>query len=194
MILPDYFKKIEPIILKDELARFLGTSMDGELELHYSEIVKMAGHSCVTVAGAWLMTQKGLKALYGNEIPARGEIKVEMRDDIAEGSNGVSASVFSNITGAAGPTGFGGLGGKHIRKNLLSFNIPMEGFVRFVRLDTGKSVEVKYRPANIVHPGNIMMTAIGPKATDKSRAAFPKLWLEMIKQLFDKVDDIVEIL
>lgn len=193
MKLPDFYKTIEPIILKDDLAEFLGAPEDGKIEINYLDLVKMAGHSCVTVAGAYLMTLKGLKALYDHDLPKRGEIKVELRDSASEGSVGVSGSVFTNITGAAGDNGFGGLAGKFARKNLLFFNTDIDGFVRFTRTDTGRSVVVKYNPANVVHSGNIMMTALGPQATDESKAAFPTKWQEMIKTLFENVDKAVEV-
>ena len=194
MKLPDFYNTIQPIILKDGLAEFLGAPEDGEIEIHYLDIVKMAGHSCATVAGAYLMAFKGLNALYPNELPQRGEIKVELRDGVDEGSVGVSGCVFTNITGAAGEAGFGGLGGKFARRYLLSFNANIENFVRFTRLDNGKSVEVKYSPANIVYPGNIMMTALGPQATEESKKAFPQKWQEMIKLLFENIDKVVEVI
>lgn len=194
MKLPEYFNDIEPIVLRDELSKFLGTSEDGELEISYAEIVKMAGHSCATVAGAWMMTKKGLKALYGDEKPVRGQIKVELRDSASDGSVGVSASVFTNITGAGGANAFNGIGDRFSRRNLLSFGADIEGFVRFTRLDNNRSVEVKYRPANLVHPSNLMMTAIGPKADDESREAFPHLWQQMVKELLENTDKVVFIL
>ena len=113
MKFPDYYNNIEPIVLEDELAMFLSAPSDGKYEIRYEEIVKMAGHSCATVAGTYLMALKGLKALYKNEIPKRGKIKVELRDGAEEGSNGVSASILTNITGAAGNLGFGGINGKY---------------------------------------------------------------------------------
>ena len=193
MKFPDYFKNIEPIVLEDELAKFLGAPKDGKYEINYEEIVKMAGHSCATVAGAYLMTLKGLKALYRNEIPRRGEIKVELRDRAEEGSIGVSATVFTNITGAAGSLGFGGINGKYARRNLLFFNTKIDGFVRFTRMDTGESVEVNYNPAVVVHPGNIMMSAIGPQATDETRKTFPNRWKQMISVIFKNADRVVEV-
>ena len=193
MKLPDYYKNIESIVLFDELAMFLGVPEDGKYEIRYEEIVKMAGHSCATVAGAYLMTLEGLKVLYKNGIPKRGEIKVELRDGAEEGSIGVSASVITNITGAAGNLGFAGINGKYARRNLLSFNAKIDGFVRFTRLDTGKSVEVNYNPANIVYPGNIMMSAIGPQATDETKRAFPDRWKAMIGIIFENIDKVVEV-
>ena len=193
MNFPDYFKNIEPIALIDELAMFLGAPEDGKYEISYEEIVKMAGHSCATVAGAYLMALEGLKALYKNEFPKRGEIKVEMRDHAEEGSIGVVATIFTNITGAAGNLGFGGINGKYARRDLLSFNAKIDGLVRFTRMDTGKSVEVNYNPANVVHPGNIMMSAIGPQATVETRKTFPDRWKQMIGVLFENVDKVVEV-
>ncbi len=57
-----FFDEIESIFLKDELAKFLGVNEDGIIELTYTDIVKMAGHSCATVAGGYLIALKGLKA------------------------------------------------------------------------------------------------------------------------------------
>lgn len=193
MTLNVFYNNIEPIVLKDELAEFLGFPEDGIIKIHYHEIVKMAGHSCVTVAGAYLMAYKGLKALYGNDMPKRGEIKVELRDSIADGSNGVVAAVLSNITGAATENGFGGLAGNFSRKNLIYNDVAIDGVVRFTRMDTAKSVEVSYNPAKAVQPGNVMMTAIGPQATDESRKNFPKKWQEVIKTIFENMDAVVEV-
>jgi len=193
MKFPEYYNNIESIELFDELAMFLGAPEDGKYEIHYHEIVKMAGHSCATVAGAYLMALEGLKELYGNETPRRGEIKVELRDRAEEGSIGVSATVFTNITGAAGSLGFAGINGKYTRRNLLSFNTKLDGFVRFTRLDNGKSVEVFYNPANVVYPGNIMMSAIGPQATNETKKTFPFRWKQMIGVIFENVDKVVEV-
>ncbi|RLE24834.1 MAG: hypothetical protein DRJ08_00080, partial [Acidobacteria bacterium] len=86
---PRFFDGIESIALTDELAGFLGVNENGMVEISYLEIVKMAGHSCATVAGAYLMALKGLKALYGGERPKRGQIKVEIRNTPTEHNAGV---------------------------------------------------------------------------------------------------------
>ena len=193
MEFPDYYNDIEPIELSDELAMFLGAPNDGKYKIYYNEIVKMAGHSCATVAGAFLMAREGLKALYKNDTPRRGNIQVELRDSAEEGSVGVSAAVFTNITGAAGSTGFAGINSDYARRNLLSFNANIVGFVRFTRKDTGKSIELRYFPANLVHPGNIMMSAIGPQATEETKRTFPKRWSDMIGDIFANADKVIEI-
>ena len=54
---PDFFDKVPPIVIADPLAEFLGATEGGLLEYRYVDAVKLAGHSCPTVAGAWLMTR-----------------------------------------------------------------------------------------------------------------------------------------
>ena len=72
----------------------------------------LAGHSCPTVAGAWLMTRTALSRLYPDGMPQRGGLRVELRQAIDEGVAGVIASVAGLITGAANDGGFKGLAGR----------------------------------------------------------------------------------
>lgn len=85
---PEYFNEIEVIVLKDELSKFLGVNKDGRIEITYLDIVKMAGHSCPTVGEAYLIALKGLKALYPDDIPERGGIKVELKKSPTEDNAG----------------------------------------------------------------------------------------------------------
>ena len=192
---PGFFDEIEVIALKDELTKFLGVNKDGMIEITYLDIVKMAGHSCPTVGGAYLMALKGLKALYPGEIPQRGEIKVELRKSPTEDNAGVDGSVFSNITGATTDNGFGGLvAGKFSRRNLLFYNAPIDTDVRFTRLDTNKQIGINYYPGKVVNPGEILMSAIGPNATPEDKETFPKRFQEMVKTLFENGDAVIEVI
>ena len=193
---PEFIDSIKPIVLYDELAEFLGSAGKGIVEISYLDVVKMAGHSCAVVAGAYLMAQKGLSALFGEEMPQRGQIKVELRRNADEDNAGVTGSVLSNITGAAyGALGFSGImQNRFKRRDLLFFGVDMPGDVRFTRLDTGASVSVSYRPGKVVQPRSILMSAIGPEATDESRASFPQRWQEMVRTLFAHADTVVEVL
>ena len=191
---PEFFNEIEHIVLKDELGLFLGTTDDGIVDISYVEITKMAGHSCATVGGAYLMALKGLKALYGEDIPVRGEIKVEIRESLADGNTGVVGTVLSNITGATTDFGFGGLQGMFNRRGLLFYGADIKSNVKFTRLDTGKSVEVKYNPHKVVQPKDIIMSYFGPNATEESKKAFPKRWQEMVKTIFDNADKVIEVI
>ena len=190
---PDFYNEVEPIMLKDGLSKFLGSSVDGIIEFSYLEIVKMAGHSCALVSGSYLMVLKGLRALYGTELPERGGIKVELRDSLNEGNTGVSAQVFSNITGATSDTGFNGINGKFNRRGLLFYDADIQSNVRFTRLDTNKSVEVSYMPKKVVTPGDIMQSAFGPNATEESKKDFPKQWQAMVKTIFDNADKVITV-
>ncbi len=190
---PDFFKEIESIILYDDLAEFLGSTDDGLIEISYTEIVKMAGHSCAVVGGAYLMASIGLKALYGNDFPRRGHIKVEVKSPLEEGNTGVMASVLSNITGATSTTGFGGIQGKFARRGLMFFDVPMDASIRLTRMDTGKSVEINYNPAKVVQPGKILMSAIAPNVSEEQKKSFPHRWQEMVKTIFDSADTVIDI-
>ena len=190
---PDFFDEIEHIVLKDELSEFLGSTEGGIIDISYLEIVKMAGHSCAVVAGAYLMALKGLKALYQDEMPVRGEIKVELKDTLSD-NTGVTSQVLSNITGATTDTGFLGLPqGKFNRRNLMFFGADIPATVRFTRLDTGKSIDVDYLPGKVVNPREILMSAIGPNATEESKRTFPIRWQEMVKTIFDNADKVIDI-
>ena len=118
---PAFYDQIETIIVADPLALFLGAFEGGVIEYNYLDVARLAGHSCPTVAGAYLMVSHGLKALYGDELPVRGEIEVAMLQNRHEGVCGVIANVFSYITGATEDSGFHGLAGQFDRRQLLSF-------------------------------------------------------------------------
>ena len=189
-----FFDEIEKIVLKDELASFLGATEDGIIEIGYPDIVKTAGHSCATVAGAYLAALKGLKALYGESMPKRGEIKIELRRSPTDDNAGVVGCVLSNITGATTDYGFGGIpGGKFKRRDLLFYEAPIETDIRFTRLDTGKQIGVNYLPGKVVNPMSILMSAIGPDATEADKASFPERFQKMVKTVFDHADTVIEI-
>ena len=141
MSYPAFYNSVRTITLHDPLAELLGASTDGLLEYGYLDAVKLAGHSCPTVAGAYMMTLKALAALYGKDTPIRGNIRVAFRDDQGSGVTGVIANVVSQITGAAGDGDFKGLAGKFKRNGLLSFKAGIEGAIRFERVDQAVAVE-----------------------------------------------------
>ena len=72
---PSFFNQAPTITVRDTLAEFLGAAENGILTYRYADAVRLCGHSCPTVAGAYLMVIKGLEALYGAELPQRGDIE-----------------------------------------------------------------------------------------------------------------------
>src|SRR3990167_1728979 len=107
----EFYDSAEPIKIKDPLAVVLGAMDKGEVFIFtYADAVKFAGHSCPAVAGAYKSTQIALKALYGEEMPVRGNVKVTFRGSVDYKVNGPISQVVTLITGASAESGFKGLG------------------------------------------------------------------------------------
>jgi hypothetical protein len=193
---PDFFDKIEIITLQDQLAGFLGSCENGIIEFSYFDIVKSAGHSCPTVSGAYLMALKGLKALYGEEMPQRGEIFVSFKEDPKDGVAGVIANVLTQITGATETSGFKGIGGNFERHGLMKFNDDISSSIKLKRLDTNKTVEVTYDP-NPILPNplmfDLMQKIMQNDATPEETITFGKLWQERVENIFANIDKVITI-
>jgi len=188
---PGFFDSIPTITLQDPLSRLLGSAEDGLIEYSYAETVKLTGHSCPTVAGAWLMTTGALKRLYGNETPVRGGISVSFRNSAVEGVTGVIASVAGYLTGATADTGFKGIRGRFDRRNLMRFDEPIDGDIRFERLDTGARVTVSFNAAVVPPPPGMMpqlFMALEADATPEQRAAFADAWQDRVRRIFENAD------
>jgi hypothetical protein len=193
---PEFFNKVETITLKDELSEFLGTFEDGIVEFSYLDVVKSAGHSCPTLAGAYLCVLEGLKALYKDEIPKRGEIFVSFKEDIQDGVAGVIANVATQITGATTVSGFKGIGGNFVRHDLMSFNADINSSMKLQRLDSGESVEIIYNPSSI--PANPMQQQLMQKimqgvATDEEKISFGKLWQQRVADILQNIDQVITV-
>lgn len=178
---PTYFNQVPAIVLYDPLAEFLGAAQNGMLTYRYVDAVRLAGHSCPTVAGAYLMVCRGLKALYGDDVPQRGGLEVQMRDGRDEGTAGVIAAVATLLTGAAAEQGFGGIGMQHrfARRDLLAFDGNIEGVLSLRRRDTGAAAEVFYNAQRV--PFDTRMAEVMPKAVSGTASAkelllFKELW------------------
>lgn len=193
---PSFFNQAPTITVRDALAEFLGAAENGILTYRYADAVRLCGHSCPTVAGAYLMVIKGLKALYGEELPQRGGIEAAMQGARDEGTVGVTASVVQLLTGAAPETGFGGVGpaGRFARRRLLSFGAgEINGTLALRRRDTGKTVAVSLNAA--LQPFAPEMRELMPKAVGGSASAeelkrFGQLWQARVKAfLTESADD-----
>ena len=149
MSYPKFYDEVETIKVKDPLSNVLGAFEAGEYEFNYLDVVKSAGHSCPTVAGAYIITLEALKALYPNERAVRGNIKVEFKESMSDGVVGVIGNVVSQITGATDRSGFKGLNGKFARHSLMDFDSNIESSARFTRIDNGKSIDVTYNPSSV---------------------------------------------
>ena len=193
---PDFYNSVEAVKLKDPLSNVLGAFENGEYEVTYLEVVKSAGHSCPTVAGAYIITQAALKALYPDERAVRGGVKVEFEEAFEDGVAGVIANVVSQITGATETSGFKGLQGQFARHSLMAFNVNMDASARFTRVDNGKSVEVTYNPSPIM-PSPEMQPLMGKMMKGLASAdelkEFGALWQDRVKRIFENLDEVVQV-
>lgn len=191
---PSFYDSIETIKLQDELSNFLGAFDSGIIEFSYLDIVKCAGHSCPTVLGAYLMTLEGLKSLYKNELPKRGEIKVEFKENQKDGVAGVIANVISNITGATQTSGFKGIAGNFDRRHLMFFEADIRGSVKFTRRDTKQCVEVIYNPSVIapdVNMPTLMQKCIAKTASIEEQKEFGRLWQLRVEDIANHIDQVI---
>jgi len=183
---PAFFDEIPCIRMRDPLAAFLGASEEGNFEYRYLDAVRLAGHSCPTVAAAFNMTRLALAMLHENETPCRGNIRVAWRGNVDEGVTGVMASVVSLITGAAAEGGFKGLAGQFRRQNLMHFKADIPFELSFTRLDVARTLDVACDMSAI--PSDPEMSALLRKCLDgKGDAAecqrFGMLWQERVRCL-----------
>ena len=190
---PAFFDAVARITLHDSLAEFLGAANNGLIEYSYVDAVKLAGHSCPTVAGAYLMTLKALGRLYPDGRPERGGVRIEFGTPQTEGVTGVIAAVAGLLTGAAGEGGFKGIAGRFSRRNLLAFAEGNDAEVRFTRLDSGARVAVTYRPDAVPASPDLqalMQEMLAGSASDADRTEFGRLWQMRVKRiLIDHCDD-----
>ena len=190
---PAFFDVIPGISLYDPLSEFLGASEGGVLQYGYLDAVRLAGHSCPTVASAYWSTCKALAFLYADTLPVRGDIKVEFSQGSTSGVTGVIANVVSMLTGAMSENGFKGIGGHFDRRNKLFFTVNMPGEIRFTRLDTKQSVTVasnlQHVPASPRVP-MLLANCINNTATQEEITEFRQLWQERVRSiLLDHGDD-----
>ena len=196
MSYPKFYDEVDVIKVKDPLSNVLGAFESGEYEFNYLDVVKSAGHSCPTVAGAYIITLEALKALYPNERAVRGNIKVEFKETMTDGVAGVISNVVSQITGATDKSGFKGLNGKFARHSLMDFESNIESSARFTRVDNAKSVDVIYNPSSIMpNPAmqTLMQKMMQGNATPEELKEFATLWQDRVARIFENLDTVVTV-
>jgi len=179
---PKFYDEIEKIKITDELSDILGAFENGFIEFSYLDVVKSAGHSCPTIAGAFLMLKEGLKRF---DLPKRGEINVYLKDQISEGTTGVVSNVIAQVTGATSKSGFHGLSGKYDRRGLMHFNADISSSMRLVDR-SGKIVDIDYDPNGLAPSPKmspLMQKVLSGKATIDEKIQFKELWQERVERI-----------
>lgn len=186
MLTPAFFSEVRGVAVHDPLAEFLGATENGRIEYQYIDAVKLAGHSCPTVAAAYWMTLKGLANLYPDSLPQRGGIRVAFRQDRLSGVTGVMANVVAMITGATHDNGFKGIGGRFDRRKLLYFSANIMEEIRYTRVDTGAAVDVSARLQVVPfapQTGELMQKCLDGSATPGETLRFRECWQARVRAL-----------
>jgi len=187
MAFPSFFSEVQPIAMHDRLAEFLGAADGGIIEYRYADAVKLAGHSCPTVAGTYLLISRALAALYPDELPERGEIQVNFREAQEDGVAGVMAAVTGLITGAAGIGGFKGISGHFARRNLLAFEeLDLPGAVCFTRLDSGASLSASLHLDHVApdpRTGQLLQRLLSGERDPVVAEVFATLWQDRVRRI-----------
>ena len=194
MAFPSFFSEVQPIVMHDRLAQFLGAADGGIIEYRYADAVKLAGHSCPTVAGAYLLCSRVLAALYPDELPERGEIRVDFRAAQDAGAIGVTAAVVGLITGASGIGGFQGIAGHFSRRHLLGFEeLDQPGEIRITRRDNGKSLSASLHLEQVApdpRSGSLLQRLLAGERDPLVGEIFATLWQDRVRRiLIDHFDD-----
>jgi hypothetical protein len=193
MTFPDFYDAAPRLTVYDLLSEFLGAADRGRIEYGYADAVSLAGHSCPTVAGAYMMTVKGLRHLYGSDLPVRGGIEVHLSAGAEEGTAGVIASIATLVTGATRETGFKGIAGRFDRRQLLVFGADLAGDLAFRRRDSGMGVQARLE-ANVVPSDpeirSLLQRQLAGAVPAEAAQRFRALWQDRVRRLLlDHFDD-----
>jgi hypothetical protein len=183
---PAFFDQVPTLRVRDALAAFLGAADDGLLEYGYADAVKLAGHSCPTVASAYVLGCRALTALYPDSLPERGGVRLAFASRLEEGVTGVTASVLTLLTGAAQDGGFKGIGGRFARRGLQDFGHELPLSVRVTRTDTGAAVDVASDLSHVpAHPDTMLLLGrcVRAEADEAERQRFAALWQDRVARV-----------
>lgn len=181
-----FFEQVPRLRMQDPLARLLGGIEDGILEYGYADVVRLAGHSCPTVAATYWMTWLAMEALYPGELPQRGGLRIELREDGRTGSTGVAATILQMLTGAAGRIGFRGLHGRFNRLGLIHHSPDLLANIKFTRLDTGDAVETSADLALLPMSAGLdtlLRRCVHAQASRDEEALLARLWQDRVRRL-----------
>lgn len=136
------------IKIYEPFSEFLGgTEAESHFDITLLDCYKLSGHACHAITGAFLITRRAIQELFEDGVCVRGDIKVDFESSL-EGATGPKSHVISYITGAWSESGFPGLKGQFVRKNLVTYghhDLPKNS-IRFRRLSNNKSVTLEYNP------------------------------------------------
>ena len=154
------------------------------LPITFEDAVKLAGHACPTVAGAFLLAKTAAERLFPGETAVRGDMRVTIPGPVDQGTNGPIGQIFTLLTGAAAQNGFHGLAGQFVRSQLLHFQETeaVEPFT-FERVSTQHTIQLLYSAEAI--PPDFIIAELKPlvlshRASDAQRVQFRNAWRQRV--------------
>jgi formylmethanofuran dehydrogenase subunit E len=183
---PAFFDQVPRLVVRDPLAEFLGAAEGGVLEYGYADAVRLAGHSCPTVASAYALAHHALTRLFAGELPVRGMVQVSFQHPLDEGVTGVIAAVVGLLSGSAQDGGFKGIAGRFVRRNLQHFGEHQPLALRFVRSDSGATVHAAAELSKVQpHPemAELMRRCMRGEAAPAEAQRFAQLWQDRVRRV-----------
>lgn len=147
------------------------------------DVVRFAGHACPSMIGAFLISQRVVKELFPQtNICLRGHVSIEIPSSVTRGATGPISNVFSMIFGAWEKSGFGGLQGQFIRRDLIKYEVPdiPAGSYRFTNLMTNKRIDISYHPSRASMP------------TEGEQLPFQKIWHHKINEILETPEAFID--
>ncbi len=188
---PVFYENVPPIKLYDPLSDFLGAIEEGIVQIDYIDVVKFAGHSCPTVAGAYIMSLMAINHFSEKgRLVKRGEIKIIAKGPKEGGTNGVTANVAAYICGVNDESGFAGIAGKMNRKNKLVYNDILDCDLEFEY--ENKSIKLTYDPSPIKADEKLfplLQKQLKGLASESEQKLFKKLWQNRVKDILLNKDN-----
>lgn len=190
---PAFFDQVPRLTVRDPLADFLGAAEGGVLEYGYADAVRLAGHSCPTVASAYALAHHAMTRLFPDGPAQRGLVRVSFQHPLDEGVTGVIAAVVGLLTGSAQDGGFKGIAGRFVRRNLQAFAQHQPLALRFTRSDTGAALDAAAELSKVPpHPDMAALMQLCMRgAADAGQAKrFGELWQARVQRvLLEHWDD-----
>lgn len=175
---------IRKIKIHESFAEFLQSSTEmHSFDISLLDCYRAAGHACHAITGAFLVTEAAIENLYPeNKICERGDLSIEFGSNLDESATGPRSNIISYITGAWDESGFPGLRGNFIRKNLVSYGVAEleKKSIRFKRISNGQSVVVNYDPSHFVSELNLQFN-------------FPEIWRAEINAILKNSTKVINI-
>lgn len=173
------------IMIHEPFAEFLmAKPILHTFEISLLDCYRFAGHACKAITGAFLVTEAAVKALYPeNYVCIRGDLAVDFGATLEDHPTGPRSNVISFITGAWSESGFAGLKGRFVRKNILTYGHPEvpATAIRFRRLSNGEHITVEYNPSLVTNELD-------------QQFSFPESWRYEVCEILENSDQVLNII